>query len=81
MRNSRHRGQAQNPGVSSSPSESLVHRIGQPAVHALDNVAIGVQRDGDARVTEELLDELGVLACHEEYCSAGVPKIMDPYGW
>ena len=22
-----------------------------------------------------------MLACHEEYCSAGVPKIMEPYGW
>jgi hypothetical protein len=22
-----------------------------------------------------------VLACHEEYCSAGVAEIMEPYGW
>ena len=62
--------------VSSSPSESLVHRVGQPTVHALDNVAIGVERDGYACVAEELLDELGVLACHEEYCSAGVAQIL-----
>ena len=67
--------------VSSSPSENLVHRVGQPTVHALDNVAIGVERDGYACVAEELLDELGVLACHEEYCSAGVAQILEPEGW
>src|ERR671910_466241 len=67
--------------VSSSPSESLVHRVGQPAVHALDNVAIGVERDGYASVAEEFLNELGVLACHEEYCSAGVSQIVEPDGW
>src|SRR5829696_2047871 len=67
--------------VSSSPSESLVHHLGQPAVHPLDNVAIGVERDGNACVAEEFLDELGVLACHEEYCSAGVAQIVEPDGW
>jgi hypothetical protein len=56
--------------VSSSPSEGLVNRVGQPAVHPLDNVAIGVERDVYACVAQELLDELGMLACHEEYCSA-----------
>jgi hypothetical protein len=35
-------------------------------------VAIGVERDVYAGMAQELLDELGVLACHEEYCSAGV---------
>ena len=62
-------------------SQRLVHRVSQPDVHALDNVAIGVEGDVYASVAQQLLDELGVLACHEEYCSAGVPKIMDPYGW
>jgi hypothetical protein len=77
MRNSRLRGRAKNSGVSSSPSESLVHRVGQPAVHALDNVAIGVERDGDRCVSEQFLDKLGVLACHEEYCSAGAAEIVE----
>src|SRR5829696_8626131 len=63
--------------VSSSPSESLVHRVGQPAVHALDNVAIGVERDGDRCMSEQFLDKLGVLACHEEYCSAGAAEIVE----
>src|SRR5688572_6201749 len=67
--------------VSSSPSESLVHGVGQAAVHTLDDVGVGVQCDGYARVAEELLDELGVLACHEEYCSAGVAQIVEPDGW
>src|SRR5215208_7558272 len=67
--------------VSSSPSESLVHRVGQPAVHALDDVGVCIQGDGDAGVSEEFLDELGMLACHEEYCSAGVAQIVEPDGW
>src|SRR5215207_11549822 len=67
--------------VSSSPTESLVHDVGQAAVHTLDDVGVGVQGDGDARVAQELLDELGVLACHEEYCSAGVTQIVEPDGW
>ena len=29
-------------------------------------------------MSEHLLNELGMLACHEEYCSARVPKIVQP---
>src|SRR5829696_2536813 len=67
--------------VSSSPSESLVHSFGQPAIHTLDNVAIRVESNVYAGVAQELLDELGVLACHEEYCSASVAQIVEPDGW
>jgi hypothetical protein len=41
-------------------------------------MAVGVEGDGYAGVAEELLDVLGVLACHEQYCSAGVPEIVQP---
>jgi hypothetical protein len=85
MRNSRLRGGAENPCGSNSSrnecSQRVVHSVGQPTVNTLDNVAIGVERDGYACVSEELLDELGVLACHEEYCSAGVAQILGPEGW
>jgi hypothetical protein len=29
-------------------------------------------------VAEEFLDVLWVLACHEEYCSAGVAEVVEP---
>jgi hypothetical protein len=32
-------------------------------------------------VAQEPLNELGVLACHEEYCSAGVAEVVEPHGW
>src|SRR5215211_4595425 len=62
-------------------SQRIVHCVGQAAVHTLDDVGVGVEGDVYAGVAQEFLDVLWVLACHEEYCSAGVPKIMDPYGW
>ena len=62
-------------------SQRVVHGVGQAAVHALDDVGVGVEGDVYAGVAEEFLDVLWVLACHEEYCSAGVPKVMDPDGW
>lgn len=37
---------------------------------------VGIERDAYAGVPEEFLDELGVLVCHGEYCSAGVAEIM-----
>src|ERR671921_909423 len=60
-------------------SQRIVHCVGQAAVHTLDDVRVGIEGDVYAGVAQESLDVLWVLACHEEYCSAGVPKIMDPY--
>jgi hypothetical protein len=37
-------------------------------------VGVGVEGDGYAGVAQEFLDVLGMLACHEEYCSAGVAE-------
>ena len=54
----------------------IVHSVGEPAIHVLYHVAVGVQRDRDVGVPEHLLNELGMLACHEEYCSARMPKIV-----
>jgi hypothetical protein len=66
MRNSRFRGRVENPcgsnGSRNECSQRVVYSVGQPTVNTLDNVAIGVERDGYACVSEELLDELGVPA-------------------
>ena len=43
-------------------------------------MAVGIHRDGDVGVSQELLDVLGMLALHEEYCSARVPEIVQPDG-
>jgi hypothetical protein len=59
-------------------SQRLVHRLGQPAVHTLDHVAVGVEGDAYAGVAQELLDVLGMFAHHEEYRSVGVPEIVQP---
>jgi hypothetical protein len=59
-------------------SKGLVHRVAKSAVHPLDDVGIGVEGDVYAGVTKKFLHVLRMLACHEEYCSAGVPKIMEP---
>jgi hypothetical protein len=59
-------------------SQRLVHHVGQPAVHPFDDVGVGVERDVYARVAQKLLDVLGMLNCHEEYRSAGVPEIVQP---
>jgi hypothetical protein len=39
-------------------------------------MAVGVQADEYVRVAQKLLHEVGILARHEEYCSAGVPEIV-----
>ena len=44
-------------------------------------MAKGVQRGRDVGVSEHLLHELGMLACHVEYCSARVPEILQYYIW
>ena len=41
---------------------------------------VGVERHVYAGAVQTLLDELGMLACHEEYCSAGVPEIVERDG-
>ena len=41
-------------------SQRLVHRLGQPAVHPFDHVAVGVERNVYAAVPQKLLYELGV---------------------
>ena len=53
--------------VSHDDSQLLIHCVCHPTIHTLYNMAIGVERDRYACVAEELLDELGVLACNEEY--------------
>jgi hypothetical protein len=42
---------ARDPRGSNRVSERLVHRVPDAPVHALYNVGVGVQRDGDAGVT------------------------------
>jgi hypothetical protein len=80
MRNSRLRGQAGYPDGSNSAqvarSQRIVHGVGESTVHALDDVGVGVEDDGGAGVAQGFVDVFWVLACHEEYCSAGVAEIM-----
>jgi hypothetical protein len=59
-------------------SQRLVHRLGQPTVHPLDDVAVGVAGDAYAGVAKKLLDVLGVLARHEQNRSTRVPEIVEP---
>jgi hypothetical protein len=44
-------------------------------------VGVGVEGDVYAGVAGGLSNVLWVLACHEEYCSAGMAEVMEPYGW
>jgi hypothetical protein len=82
MRNSCLWGEAKNPHGSNSArnarSQRVVHGVGQTAVQALDDVGVGAEGDGDASVAEEFLNVFRVLACHEEYCSAGVTEVVKP---
>ena len=55
-----------------SLSKSLVHSLGQPAVHPLDHVALGVEGDAYAGMSQKLLHVLLMLAGHEQYRCAGV---------
>jgi hypothetical protein len=43
------------------------------------DVAVGVQRDGDARVPEHLRDYLGVPAFRQQQRGTGVPEVVEPY--
>jgi hypothetical protein len=81
MRDSRLQGGAENPCSSNRirnvRSLRIVHGLGWAAVHTIDDVGVGIEGDLYAGVSEQLLDELGVLACHEEYCSAGVADVVE----
>ena len=65
---------------SNRASKGLVHRVSKTAVHTLYDVAVGVEGNVYAGVIQKLLYVLWMLASHEEYCSAGVAEIMEPYG-
>src|SRR5215210_1697138 len=82
MRDFRLRGRAEVPcGSNSARNECslrFVHGVGQAAVHILDDVGVNVENYGDVGVAQEFLYVPGMLACHEEYCSAGVAEIMEP---
>ena len=45
--------------------------------HARDDVAVGVERDGDVGVSEELLDVLGMDIAEEGHGGAGVTGIVE----
>jgi hypothetical protein len=45
------------------------------------NLAVGVQRQGDRAVPEELLHSLGMHAARQEVGRCSVAKIMDPNLW
>src|SRR3712207_5892875 len=80
MHDSRLRSRAGYPDGSSSVRDArslrIVHSVGRTDVHTLYVVGARVQGDGDASVSHEVLDVLWVLACHEEYCSAGVAEVL-----
>ena len=40
-------------------------------------MGVGVERDADVSVSQELLDGLGVLAHLEQHRGAGVPEVVD----
>jgi|SRR5215211_1688123 len=64
-------------GVHSASSIALARPPSTPSMTG----GVGVEGDVYARVAQEFLDVLGVLACHKEYCSAGVAEIMEPDRW
>ena len=57
--------------------QGFVHRIADAAVHALEDVAVGVQRLRYGGVPQELLDVLGVDVAGEQQRGAGVPEIVE----
>ena len=84
MGNSRLRGQAGFPDgrnaaaiAHKARSQRIVHGVGEATVHVLDDVGVSVEGDGDVGVAQGFLDVFWVLACHEEYCSAGVAEFME----
>ena len=49
-----------------------VHRVADPAVHAFEHVAVGVQRLRYGSVSQEFLNVLGVDVAVEQQGGAGV---------
>jgi hypothetical protein len=48
--------------------------------HVRDDLAVGVERDDDVGVSEELLDVLGMDIAEEEHSGAGVTGIVEAGG-
>ena len=59
--------------------ECFFHRVGGLAAHAGQHVTVGVERNGDAGVSEQLLDELRVDVSLEQERRAGVPEVVEGY--
>jgi hypothetical protein len=50
-------------------------------LHRGDDVAVGLERDGDVCLPENLGDDLGVLAGLERQRRPGVPEVVEPDAW
>jgi hypothetical protein len=59
-----------------SRSEEACDPLGCGALHAGDDVGVGVEGDGDAGVTEAFLDDLGVDAGGERQGGGRVPEVV-----
>ena len=59
-------------------TQRFVDRGRRGTVHAGQDVGVGVEGEGDAGVSEELLDVLGVDISGEKQGGAGVPEVVEP---
>ena len=59
-------------------TQRFVDRGRRGAVHAGQDVGVGVQGERDAGVSQEFLDVLGVNVSGEEQGGAGVPEVVEP---
>jgi hypothetical protein len=58
-------------------TQCFVHGGGSGAVHAWQDVGVGVEGERDAGVSQELLDVLGVDVTGKEQGGEGVPEVVD----
>ena len=59
-------------------TQRFVDRGRRGAVHAGQDVGVGVQGERDAGAFQEFLDVLGASVSGEEQDGAGVPEVVEP---
>ena len=58
-------------------SGRVTHRVSKPIIHAGEHVTVRIEGDGDGRVAQKFLHELGVDAAGEQDRGARVPEVVE----
>src|SRR5260370_22673130 len=62
-------------------AEQRLHVVRNLSVKCRSHMAIGVERQRDRTVAEELLNDLGMNAAIEQMGGGSVPEVVDPDSW